>query len=144
MSELPLYRSFEEDGEAKCILCGTDQENPIEFGDKFTYENITIHYFCAVSFSFLRLHCMFSFSRSFLLLISAPQLIVTATTARKWSNSWFCKRRLDKGNQTRLQTSMLALMLLFSVLNCNVTDSIADMFLLQTPRCKYWILQARM
>lgn len=45
--ELELYESFEEVD--SCILCGTSDDNPIEFGKKITKDGITIHHFCAVS-----------------------------------------------------------------------------------------------
>lgn len=48
MADLPHYRSFEEDEEPQCILCKTSLDDPVEYGDKVSYENITIHHFCAV------------------------------------------------------------------------------------------------
>lgn len=47
--DLPHYRSFDESEEAKCILCKTNVDDPIEYGDKVTYGDVTIHHFCAVN-----------------------------------------------------------------------------------------------
>lgn len=56
MDELPHYRSFgeenEEEEELCCILCKQNINDPIELGDKLTYENITIHHYCAVRYPF--------------------------------------------------------------------------------------------
>lgn len=57
MAELPLYRSFDESQE-KCILCTKDLDDPIEFGDKLTYGEITIHHYCAVSVSFFNFNAL--------------------------------------------------------------------------------------
>lgn len=45
--EVPLYNSFGIEDE-KCVFCKQSDDNVLELGDKFTYENITIHLFCAV------------------------------------------------------------------------------------------------
>lgn len=45
--QLPLYNSFSED-DTVCILCKQSHDDPLELGDKFTYEDITIHLFCAL------------------------------------------------------------------------------------------------
>lgn len=48
-SELPMYRSFEEREQEKCVFCKLDDDDPIELGDKLIYGDITVHQFCAVS-----------------------------------------------------------------------------------------------
>lgn len=48
-SDLPHYKSFVEVEEAKCILCKTNVDDPIEYGNKVTYGDIMIHHFCAVN-----------------------------------------------------------------------------------------------
>lgn len=45
-----MYTSFEEND--ACILCGSSDDDPIEFGKKCTKGSITIHHFCAVSYLF--------------------------------------------------------------------------------------------
>lgn len=48
-SQLPLYSSFDEDEGTICVLCKQSHDDPLELGDKFTYDNITFHLYCAVS-----------------------------------------------------------------------------------------------
>lgn len=32
-----------------CVLCNSSVDNAIELGEKYTYKNVTAHYFCLVS-----------------------------------------------------------------------------------------------
>lgn len=49
MSEPPLYKSFDEEDKGDCIFCKDDIENPVLYGDKYKYDNLTLHHFCSVS-----------------------------------------------------------------------------------------------
>lgn len=79
--ELALYTSFGDEPLAEpCVFCGRNEENSIEFGKKDTYDDVTAHHFCLVSFSNHFFHdqqtdfCWHSYSNcwhSFLQILSA-------------------------------------------------------------------------
>lgn len=48
MSEPPLYSSFDGDEKVLCVFCKDDTDDPVLYGDKYTYESITFHHFCLV------------------------------------------------------------------------------------------------
>lgn len=68
---LALYTSFEETTN-KCVLCGEDVDDPMEFGRKITKADITVHHFCLVIlFLYLKKVNDFSYVMKFIYLAAA-------------------------------------------------------------------------
>lgn len=48
MSIPPLYDSFEESSDAKCIFCKQNTDDAILYGNKYSIAGMTMHNFCLV------------------------------------------------------------------------------------------------
>lgn len=49
MAAPPLYSSFDDANQSKCIFCNRNNDDVVSLGDKYTYGEITFHNFCLVS-----------------------------------------------------------------------------------------------
>lgn len=57
MASPPLYNSFDDVNQPKCVFCCRNNNDIVSLGDKYSYDEITFHNFCLVSgFCILHLH----------------------------------------------------------------------------------------
>lgn len=111
MSVPPLYDSFEESSEPKCIFCKQNTNDTVLYGNKYDFGDMTVHNFCLVSFSLqfiLKLFIFFKFLNDFFSFIF-PAICIWSSTKNgaEQGNTWILGGGHQKRNKTSIKIGIL-------------------------------------
>lgn len=78
MSIPPLYNSFDDSQEEKCVFCNSSTNDIVMYGNKYTMYGVTFHNFCLVSIQILNKQHPLEFLSQFFAFPSVVRFGITA------------------------------------------------------------------